>query len=162
MIQEPGVLLFMFFVAALGFGLLYFTLRDALQGVKFFSPRSAPLPTTPERTGSIDPKASEPQRNAAPGLARERSEEPSNLTEDTLRLPWHEIVKGLAVVEMLDDEGRSAPLSKKRIAFLVGRRQEDVSPLIDEARGEKPPVAQDGRFPESTKDGRPVASHLRA
>jgi hypothetical protein len=69
----------------------------------------------------------------------------------------------MSAIKMLDDAGQAALLPKKKIATLVGRRQEDVSAVIDQARGkvieEEPPKA-DPRFPESTRDGRPVSRAL--
>jgi hypothetical protein len=72
-----------------------------------------------------------------------------------------EILRQLATIKRIDKDGTPVYLSKEKLAALVNMRAEEARAIINEERGEAPIVSHDPRFPESTKDGRPVASHLK-
>lgn len=84
------------------------------------------------------------------------SDTPPNLTERSEPIPWRDAVRELAACEMLDDDGRRYRPTVRGIAQCVGKRQEEVAPLVRAVRGSAPV-----RFPTLTAHGRPVASMLR-
>lgn len=140
--MEPGVVILLTCLGLGGFALAWLRLSEARESVKRSrnryvdgsrSPERAPAPLAP-----AVPRGAERQRNAAPEPAWERGDDPLDLTEDELSLTWEEVVRALATVKIIDDMGGTSYLPKKKIAALVGKRQEEVSAVIDAVRGTPP------------------------
>lgn len=157
--MEPGALIFVTLVAFLGLGLLYFRFRDAVSSFSSSKTETAPpipssQPTVPQ-TVPIQADAPSQAKDATPAVA-------SSVSSDDEAWTAEEILRQLALVKKLNKDGSIAYLSKEKMAALVGMRAEEARAIINEARGEPPPSPPaDPKFPESTKDGRIVASHLR-
>jgi hypothetical protein len=132
MFRDPMTLLYMFFVAALGFALLYFPIRDALASF-----RKKQITSSQEVVPQAVPIAEEPPskaKDAQPAVA------PSASSDDEAWTP-EEILRQLALVKKLNKDGTTSYLSKERMAALVGLRAEEARVIINEARGEPPPDA---------------------
>jgi hypothetical protein len=127
------------------------------------SVKSAPVVLDPDPAPAIVPA---PRSEAVPATLGTPVPEPAERApEDTepLRLTKEDVVRALAEVEILAADGTAHPISVKAIARLVGMRDQDVSAIVKEVRGEKPaPPKPPAPFEELTKDGRRVATHLRA
>lgn len=156
--MDPVAYIFTTLVALLAIGMVVLRVREATGHTdRAYILSSQPESPPPDPASVIVPA---PRSEAVPaplGAIVPTAAEPP------LRLTKEDVVRALAEVEIVAADGSVTLLSVKAMARLVGMRDADVSALVKEVRGEKPATPKPpAPFEELTKDGRQVATHLRA